>query len=313
MVIFAHTDNSHAEETYHSLITGKRITTVTGSGGVGPMSRDLDAEKWRLEQDILDLQDELQVARLVHDYKPCIYGQPKSVANIEEEEAKRMSVIRKRKEEARVREAAGLQEKAARMAADVQQREERDYVQRMRQLQDRLVASTATRGELEGTKDQRMKAARKDLEKMQRKRDEEEQEAQKVLANVLELETHLAKTDVHARQALARLEYLQAETNHVEMVWNSKALPREERQALVEERRATREAVLAGLQAEGELAVDHSISDSVRDQLSQYAELVARNVQRGRQAEEERVSALQTARAQYAERSRQFAGAPAAS
>lgn len=30
--------------------------------------------------DILDLQDELQVARAVHDYKPCIYGQPKPVA-----------------------------------------------------------------------------------------------------------------------------------------------------------------------------------------------------------------------------------------
>lgn len=34
-----------------------------------------------------------------------------------------------------------------------------------------------------------------------------------------------AKTDIRARQALARLEYLTAETRHVETVWTSKCLP----------------------------------------------------------------------------------------
>ena len=55
--------------------TGKRVVTVVGSGGVGPMSRDISCEKWRLENDISHLKDEIQIATAVHNYKPCIFGQ----------------------------------------------------------------------------------------------------------------------------------------------------------------------------------------------------------------------------------------------
>eukprot|EP00759_Apiculatamorpha_spiralis_P058964 PhF_6_TR951/c0_g1_i2/m.1770 len=58
MFINAFTDDAHAEETYHTLTMGRRIVSVIG-GGVGPVSRDLAVEKWRLEQDIAELKDEL--------------------------------------------------------------------------------------------------------------------------------------------------------------------------------------------------------------------------------------------------------------
>lgn len=39
-----------APQTYHTLTCAKRICSVMGGTSVGPASRDLTVEKWRLEQ-----------------------------------------------------------------------------------------------------------------------------------------------------------------------------------------------------------------------------------------------------------------------
>ena len=98
MFVHAFDDDGHAEETFHTLTMAKKVTNVM-SVSLGPSTRDLALEKWRLEQDVLELKDELAIARQVHDYRPCIYEQAKPVANIGEEEHKRIQAILRKREE----------------------------------------------------------------------------------------------------------------------------------------------------------------------------------------------------------------------
>ena len=65
MVLNTFSDGKAAEESYHSLVFAKRIVNVIGGSSVGPASRDLAIERWRLEQDIVELKDELVCKKLL--------------------------------------------------------------------------------------------------------------------------------------------------------------------------------------------------------------------------------------------------------
>ncbi|KAF5216691.1 mitotic centromere-associated kinesin [Trypanosoma cruzi] len=74
-VLLAHafSDAVCAEELFHCLSMTRRVGNILGSTGIGSATRDLAVDKWRLDQDIMELRDELMIARTVYDYRHCGY------------------------------------------------------------------------------------------------------------------------------------------------------------------------------------------------------------------------------------------------
>eukprot|EP00669_Euglena_mutabilis_P007705 TRINITY_DN2934_c0_g1_i1.p1 TRINITY_DN2934_c0_g1~~TRINITY_DN2934_c0_g1_i1.p1 ORF type:complete len:461 (+),score=132.21 TRINITY_DN2934_c0_g1_i1:86-1468(+) len=301
VLVFAPEDSASAEEAYHTLYVAKRIVTVTGAAGVGPLSREPEAEKWRLMMDINDLKEELLMAKMVHDYKPVIFGQAKPVANIEDEETRRMGLIRKKKEEQRAKAEERLREEAEARARQVLQREEEQHREEADGLQARGQEMARAVAELEAGREKRVKMLRRDLEKSTRKRDDEEQDVLKAQAEVTALEDRLALTDARVRRAAAHAAWLKEQAAATPKALADTKLPTAQRRALVDARRAERTAKLAA-PVDGEAdakAVDHSVSESIVEQLGEYKTVVGQNAQKAKQAEQERAAELQTVSAAY--------------
>ncbi|KAF8276036.1 hypothetical protein TcBrA4_0127240 [Trypanosoma cruzi] len=58
---------------FHCLSTTLRVGNILGSTGIGSTTRDLAVDKWRPDQDIMELRDELMIARTVYDHRHCGY------------------------------------------------------------------------------------------------------------------------------------------------------------------------------------------------------------------------------------------------
>ncbi|KAF5215430.1 hypothetical protein ECC02_011886 [Trypanosoma cruzi] len=105
-VLLAHafSDAVWAEESFHCLSTTRRVGNVLGSTGIGSATRDLAVDKWRHDQDIMELRDELMIARTVYDYRHCGYDSNRPISDMEEEGMKRINAIESNREEARERQ-----------------------------------------------------------------------------------------------------------------------------------------------------------------------------------------------------------------
>ncbi|PWU88398.1 hypothetical protein C3747_279g34 [Trypanosoma cruzi] len=73
LLAHAFLDAVWAEESFHCLSTTRRVGNILGSTGIGSATRDLAVDKWRPDQDIMELRDELMIARTVYDYRHCGY------------------------------------------------------------------------------------------------------------------------------------------------------------------------------------------------------------------------------------------------
>ncbi|PWU89349.1 hypothetical protein C4B63_60g200 [Trypanosoma cruzi] len=73
LLAHAFLDAVWAEESFHCLSTTCRVGIILGSTVIGSATRDLAVDKWRLDQDIMELRDELMIARTVYDYRHCGY------------------------------------------------------------------------------------------------------------------------------------------------------------------------------------------------------------------------------------------------
>ncbi|RNC36266.1 subtilisin-like serine peptidase, partial [Trypanosoma cruzi] len=102
-VLLAHafSDAVWAEESFHCLSTTRRVGNILGPTGIGSATRDLAVDKWRLDQDIMELRDELMIARTVYDYRHCGYESNRPISDMEEEGMKRINAIESNREEAR--------------------------------------------------------------------------------------------------------------------------------------------------------------------------------------------------------------------
>ncbi|PWU83101.1 hypothetical protein C4B63_392g20 [Trypanosoma cruzi] len=69
----AFSDAVWVEESFHCLSMTRRVGNILGSTGIGSTTRDLAVDKWRPDQDIMELRDELMIARTVYDYRHCGY------------------------------------------------------------------------------------------------------------------------------------------------------------------------------------------------------------------------------------------------
>eukprot|EP00668_Euglena_longa_P013985 GGOE01017941.1.p1 GENE.GGOE01017941.1~~GGOE01017941.1.p1 ORF type:complete len:912 (+),score=278.07 GGOE01017941.1:245-2737(+) len=305
VIIFAFQDANHAEETFHALSAAKHVTTVTGSsGGLGPISRDIHAERWRLEQDTMDLQDELHIAKVVHDYKPCIFGQAKPVANIEEEEAKRMVTIRRKKEESRSRAAAQLKGEAEARAQRVLQKEAEEFEAQVQALRARLQELLRLNEDGGGDKADKekgkgLRALQKELEKTIHKREEEDRGMARLLGDIRGLEERFAATELRTQHATKRLQVLRENAADVQQLLMDISLPPSEREQRVTQRRTQRQTLLKQCEVDGTPKADTSVSGKFAKQYEEYKALVQANAEKRGAGEKGTVAALEQQRAAY--------------
>lgn len=254
VTIFA--DDGHAEETYHTLTMLRRVMNVIGGTGVGSITRDLAAEKWRLEQDILELKDELSIARAVHDYRPCIFEQAKPVVNIQEEETKRITAIQKRREEARERAQQEIRAKAQEEARAIIEQQEREAEHTLADLDRLIEAKRVENSQLLAERAKKMKEYERHLEKIRKKKDEEEAAVAKLKEEIRALEAELKE-----QQALIEKKEKQLEVASTDQARGRDAILKEreelkrKRAALFEDRRKQREAWLKEIQDTNELVL----------------------------------------------------------
>ncbi|RNC60531.1 subtilisin-like serine peptidase [Trypanosoma cruzi] len=90
----------------------RRVGNVLGSTGIGFATRDLAVDKWRLDQDIMELRDELMIARTVYDYTHCGYESNRPISDMDEEGMERVNAIESNREEARERQLSVFCERA---------------------------------------------------------------------------------------------------------------------------------------------------------------------------------------------------------
>lgn len=198
-VLIAHifNDVAHAEESFHVIAMLRRLSSMLGISGFGSVTRDLAVDKWRLEQDIFELKDELTIARAVHDYRPCIYDQAKPVQNIQEEEQRRITAIQKKREEAREKAQQEIRQKAQEEAKRMIDDMERQSAQTLAELEKALEAKRRENLELQSERSKREKEYNRTLEKIRKKKEEEE-----VLVNKLREEIGRLEEELSERQAV---------------------------------------------------------------------------------------------------------------
>eukprot|EP01061_Rhynchopus_euleeides_P005414 TRINITY_DN14672_c0_g2_i1.p1 TRINITY_DN14672_c0_g2~~TRINITY_DN14672_c0_g2_i1.p1 ORF type:complete len:1002 (+),score=512.10 TRINITY_DN14672_c0_g2_i1:87-3008(+) len=254
-------DARNAEESYHSLTFGKRIINVIGGSGVGPASRDLAVERWRLEQDIIELKDELDIVKMVHGYKPAIYNQAKPVANIKEEEQKRIAKIIKQRDDAKNVELEALRTKAAEEAKQYIEGEQRKSNQNIAKLEALLADKTQQNQKLNDQHSTKIKEYERQLEKVRKKRVEEEEKTERLKKDVTEIETQLQARHESIAKQKEQLEMLSKDhTKGTEMIIESRKKAKDKRDKAMGERREMRQKWLAEIKSANDKIVQ-SVTD----------------------------------------------------
>ena len=249
-------DARNAEETYHSLTFGKRIMNVIGGSGVGPASRDLAVERWRLEQDIIELKDELEIVKTVHGYKPVIYNQAKPVANIKEEEQRRVNKILKQREDAKAAELEATRAKASHEAQKFIEGEQKKSNQNIAKLEKLLGEKTQQNAQLNEQHSSKIKEYEKQLEKVRKKRKEEEEKTEALKKAVEDVETQLQGRQESIEKLREQLEVLNKDhTKGTELIIASRKQAKEKRDTVSAERKELRAKWLAEIKSANEKIV----------------------------------------------------------
>ncbi|EPY30388.1 hypothetical protein STCU_04091 [Strigomonas culicis] len=242
MFIHCFTDAQWAEETYHCLTMIRRMTNTLGSTGIGSMLRDLNVDKWRLDQDVTELREELAVAKVAYDYKPRIFDSNKNIANIKDEEAKYIGAIESKREEAREKQLTIIRQRAAEETARMIKEQEASSGTTLEELKQTLASKKHDNEALQSDRNARAREYEHTLEKLRTKKEGEEATAAKLKAEMAQLEEELS----------ARQSTIQAKQKELEMAKLDKAKGREAilkehvsvqaaRKNVLEERRSQRE------------------------------------------------------------------------
>ncbi|KAG5477119.1 hypothetical protein LSCM1_05461 [Leishmania martiniquensis] len=283
MLIHCWTDGVWAEESYHNLSMIRRICNTLGSSGIGSMLRDLTAEKWRLDQDICELRDELVVARAVYDYKPCIYESSKPIANIKEEEMKRVSAIQSKREAAREKQLSLIRDRAKEVATRlIKEQEEKSGIS-LAALEKTLEAKKRENECLVAERDNLTREYEEALEKVRRKKEEEENAVTHLREEMLQLEEELSvrQEAIHSKEKqleMAKLDKVKAreailrERGYVEAMRKSVLTERrEQREQWIKQIKDVNEKVLKQLRSIGEERRQHGETVSAKEGASERA------------------------------------------
>ncbi|KAF5215028.1 hypothetical protein ECC02_012320 [Trypanosoma cruzi] len=170
----AFSDAVCAEESFHCLSTTRRVGNILVSAGIGSATRDLAVDKWRLDQDIMELRDELMIARTVYDYRHFSYESNRSISGIKEEEMERVNAIESNREEARERQLNVFCERAKHEAEKMIKELEQRGGATLDELQKTLEAKKRESSALQADRENRIREYEQTLGKIRtRKQDEE--------------------------------------------------------------------------------------------------------------------------------------------
>ncbi|KAK7198666.1 hypothetical protein NESM_000830200 [Novymonas esmeraldas] len=242
MLIHCWSDGEWAEESYHNLSMIRRICNTLGSSGIGSMLRDLPVEKWRLDQDIFELRDELVVARTVYEYKPCIYEAAKPVTNIKEEEMRRITAIQSKRDEAREKQLGMIRDKAKEEASKIIKQQEASSGTTLAALEKTLETKKRENGSLQAERDNLTREYEQALDRIRRKKEDEEATVARLREEMVQLEEELS-----ARQATIQSKQKQLEMARLDKAKGREAILRERgnveamRKSVLTERRHQRE------------------------------------------------------------------------
>ncbi|RNE96991.1 putative kinesin [Trypanosoma rangeli] len=240
-LVHAFSDAMWAEESFHCLSITRRICSILGSTGLGSATRDLAVDKWRLDQDIMELRDELMIARTVYDYRPCIYESNKPIANIKEEEMRRISAIQNKREEARERQLALVRERAMCKAENMIRELEQTSGVTLGELEKTLEAKKRENSVLQADREKRVRDYEQTLEKIRKKKHDEESASERLKDEMRQLEQEL-----NMRQSAIEMKKKQLELVQLDRAKGREAVMRERqsiqalRKTVLEERRRQR-------------------------------------------------------------------------
>eukprot|EP01060_Flectonema_neradi_P034446 TRINITY_DN6047_c1_g2_i1.p1 TRINITY_DN6047_c1_g2~~TRINITY_DN6047_c1_g2_i1.p1 ORF type:complete len:709 (+),score=172.90 TRINITY_DN6047_c1_g2_i1:59-2185(+) len=256
MVLNTLSDGRNAEESYHSLVFAKRIVNVVGGSSVGPASRDLAIERWRLEQDIVELKDELEIVKTVHGYKPVIYNQPKPVQNIKEEEAKRINNIESKREKERKEQIENMRLVANKEAKEYIDGEQKKTNQNIQKLESMLSEKTKQNAELNQQRETKIKEFEKQLEKVRKKRQDEEEKTEKLRKEMEQIEVQLEERRTLIAKQKEQLELLSKDhSKGREMILKSRMEAKAKREKIAQDRVQQREKWVAEIRQTNEKAL----------------------------------------------------------
>lgn len=264
LLIHCFSGGEWTEETYHSLSMIYRVSSMLGSTGIGSVLRDLAVEKWRLDQDIAELKDELLIAKRVYDYKPCIYESGKQIQNIEEEEAVHIAAIQAKRDEVREKQLAIIRQRAKEDAARMIKEQESKSGTTLAELEKALETKKKENAALLKECEDLTHEYEQTLEKMRKKKESEEQNAEALKAEIVALEEELAQRQQAIHEKQKQLEMSQMDKAKArEAVMHERESVEAVRKTVMESRRLQREQWIKQI---------NEINAKVREQVRSLAE-----------------------------------------
>lgn len=264
LLLHCFSDGAWTEESYHCLSMIFRVSTMVGSTGIGSVLRDLSVEKWRLDQDIAELKDELLIAKRVYDYKPCIYESGKPIANIEEEEATHIAAIQAKRDEVREKQLTLIRQRAKEEAARMIKEQETKSGTTLAELEKALEAKKKENAGLLKEREDLTHEYEQTLEKMRKKKETEEQNAENLKTEIVSLEEELAQRQRAIQEKQKQLEMAQLDKAKArEAVMHERESVEAVRKTVMDSRRGQREQWIKQI---------NEINDKVREQVRSLAE-----------------------------------------
>lgn len=269
LLVHCFSDEKYSEESYHCLSMTQRISSMLGSTGIGSILRDLSVEKWRMDQDVAELKDELLIAKEVYDYQPCIFESAKPIANIEEEEEKQIAAIQNKRDEMREKQLAVIRKRAEEEFLRLIKEQEAQSGTTLADLEKTLEAKKKETATLLQHRDERTKEYEKTLEKMRHKKEEEEKAAEALKNEIFTLEEELSRRQesIKAKQKQLNLSQLD-KAKCLEAVQHERMSVQAVRKTVSETRRRQREQWVRQIK---------EINEKVREQVRSLAEERKRN------------------------------------
>ncbi|CCW71031.1 unnamed protein product [Phytomonas sp. Hart1] len=261
MLLHCFADGRWAEETYHCLSMIRRISNSLGSGGFTSMLRDLQVEKWRLDQDVAELRDEILLAKTVYDYKPFICETAKPIPNIKEEELKRISIIQSKRNEVYEQQLAVIRQKSREEADELIREQEKQAGATLEELKKTLEQKKRENLALEEDRNARARDYEQTLERIRKKKEDEERTAVRTREEITQLEEELILRQTAVRDKQRQLEMAKLDkVKGKEAISRERELVQESRSAVQEERRRQREQWIKQI-----LEINQRILDQLRD------------------------------------------------
>ncbi|EKF99803.1 hypothetical protein TCSYLVIO_009273, partial [Trypanosoma cruzi] len=174
LLAHAFSDAVWAEESFHCLSTTRRVGNIFVSTGIRYVTRDLAVDKWRPDQDIMELRDELIIARTVYDYRHCGYESNRLISDMEDEGMKRVNAIESNREEARERQPSVFCERAKHEAEKMTKELERRGGATLDELERALEAKKRESSALQADRENRIWEYEHTLEKIRTRKQTEE-------------------------------------------------------------------------------------------------------------------------------------------